>query len=244
MSTFAILGEIVFEVLTSPESFRSMTDYHYAEHKVVEARPRLQWMALELQKISLELGFHIKFTNPATQMNRLRKAAEDHQARALVFGNGVHRGYFVIESIEETHQQLAGDGSFIAISAKIELAEWVQGAEFDPLAPPRRATPPPGIVRTTGTGANLTTVTHVGNVTTTTVGSPTVYNPNLPIGPHNLAPANVITGLNNAGVTAGVMYSPTPYSRPGVSALVGSGPTAAPPGNIGNVSTATITRAG
>ena len=76
---FAILGEIIFEVLTSPEAFRSTTDYHYAEHKVIEARPRLQWIATELQKISLELGFHVAFTSPATQMNRLRAAAEDHQ---------------------------------------------------------------------------------------------------------------------------------------------------------------------
>jgi hypothetical protein len=88
---YALLGEIFFEVLTSPEVFRSTTDYHYAEHKVVEARPRLQWLATELQKISLDLGFHVAFTNPATQMNQLRRAAEDHQARALVFGNGVHR---------------------------------------------------------------------------------------------------------------------------------------------------------
>lgn len=147
---FALLGEILFLVLTSFEALRSSSDYHYAEHKVVEARPRLQWLATELQKISLELGFHVAFTNPATQMNLLRAAAEDHQARALVFGNGMFRGYFVIESIEETFQQLADDGSYIAISARVELREWVPGADFDPFAPPRTATPPPGILVSTG----------------------------------------------------------------------------------------------
>ena len=100
---FALLGEIIFVTLTSFEGFRSSSDYRYAEHQVVEARPRLQWLAQELQKISLEMGFHVAFTNPATQMNQLRAAGEDHQARALVFGNGVHRGYFVIDSIDETH---------------------------------------------------------------------------------------------------------------------------------------------
>jgi phage protein U len=149
---FAVLGEITFEVLTSFESFRSASDYRYAEHKVVEDRPRLQWLAQELQKISLEMGFHIAFMaftslrDPATAMNMLRAAAEDHQARALVFGNGVHRGYYIIENIEETHQQLADDGSFIAISARVELREWVPGAAFDPFAPPQTATPPPGIL--------------------------------------------------------------------------------------------------
>src|SRR5712691_10545344 len=108
---FALLDEIFFEVLTSPEAFRASSEYTYAEHKVVEAAPRLQWLANELQKISLELNFHAAFVNPKTQMDLLRAAAEDHQARALIFGNGVHRGYFVIDSIEETHQQLAADGS-------------------------------------------------------------------------------------------------------------------------------------
>lgn len=146
MANFAILGEINFEVLTSWESFRSLTEYHYGEHKLVERKPRLQWVATELQKISLELMFHVAFTNPATQMNLLRRAAEDHQARALVFANGVHRGYFVIESLEENHQQLADDGSFISINARVELCEWVPGAAFDPFAPPQTATPPPAII--------------------------------------------------------------------------------------------------
>ena len=143
---FAVLGEIIFQVLTSFEGFHSASEYHYAEHKVVEARPRLQWLAQELQKISLEMGFHVAFTNPATQMNFLRAAGEDHQARALVFGNGVHRGYFVIESIQETLVQTADDGSIVANSARVELREWVPGADFDPFAPPQTATPPPGII--------------------------------------------------------------------------------------------------
>lgn len=143
---FAVLGELTFAVLNSFESFRATSDYRYAEHQVVEARPRLQWLAQELQKISLEMGFHVAFTNPATDMNRLRAAAEDHQARALVFGNGVHRGYFVIEKIEETFVQTADDGSIVASSARVELREWVPGAAFDPFAPPQTAVPPPGII--------------------------------------------------------------------------------------------------
>ena len=143
---FGQFGECVFENLTSPQAFRSVSEYTYAEHGVVHAAPRLQWMANDLQKIWLELGFHVAFVNPKIQMDLLRAAAEDHQARALVFGNGVHRGYFVIESLEETHHQLADDGGFIAISARVELREWVPGAAFDPFAPPQTATPPPGII--------------------------------------------------------------------------------------------------
>jgi phage protein U len=213
---FAILGEILFETLTSPEGFRAASEYSYAEHKVVEAAPRLQWMANDLQKISLELGFHVAFTNPATQMNLLRAAAEDHQARALVFGNGVHRGYFVIESLEETFQQTADDGSYVAISARVELREWIPGADFDPLAPPRRATPPPGIVNTLG-GAQ-------------------------PIDALNPSPVSAIVQLSSAGVSAGVTYSSASYSQPGVSGIVGTRPALQLPGNPGDVSALAIVR--
>ena len=190
---FAVLGNILFETLTSPDVFRSSTEYNYATHQIVEAAPRLQWMAANLEKISLELSFHIVFTNPATQMNRLRAAANDHQARALVFGNGQHRGYFVIESLEETHQQLADDGSFIAISTRVELKQWIPGADFDPAAPARTANPAPGVV----VGAASTAGTSV--------------------------PGSSVSRLSSVGVGPGSAYSATPYSSPGVSGLATRG---------------------
>jgi phage protein U len=221
---FAILGEIFFETLTSPKAFHSAAAYSYAEHKVVEARPRLQWMANELQKISLDLQFHVAFTNPATQMNLLRAAAEDHQARALIFGNGVHRGYFVIEALEETFQQLADDGSYIAISARVELREWVPGADFDPLAPPRWTTLPPGIV--------------LG-----TIAATVVFDAAQAIGAGNLAPVSDIVTLAGSAVYGGVTYSAAPYSQRGVSGIAGAGPAAAAPGNPANIAPSAIVRA-
>lgn len=222
---FALLGEIFFEVLTSPEAFHSSNDYTYAEHEVVGAAPRLQWLANGLQQISLELGFHIAFVNPKTQMDLLRAAAEDHQARALVFGNGVHRGYFVIESLEESHHQLADDGSVIATSARMKLREWIPGVGFDPFAPPRVTTPPPGIVQQTSS-------------------STAVFDPLQAISSGNLAPVSEIAQLIGSAVYGGVTYSAATYSQPGVSGVVGSGPAAQPPGNPANVSPSTIVRAG
>jgi phage protein U len=159
----ALFGELLFDTLSSPEGIYVRREYTYAEHKVIEARPRLQWLAQELQRISLDLSLHVAFVNPLLQMRALRAAAEDHQARALIFGNGIHLGHFVIEALEETHQQLADDGSYIAISARVELREWVPGVDFDPLSPPRRTTPPPGIVQQTAppTSAPASTITQL-----------------------------------------------------------------------------------
>jgi phage protein U len=232
---FAIVGEILFEVLTSPETFRASNGYQYAEHKIVGAAPRLQWIGDELQKISLDMKFHVAFTNPAAQIAALKTAAEDHRARALVFGNGVHRGYFVIESLEETFQQLAEDGSYIAVEARVELHEWVPGADFDLLSPPQPANPPSGIVQAAGAAAAIS-----GQLSA--ISQP--FDPNQPINASNLLPTSAITQLGLAAAIGGATYSPAAYSQPGVSGIAGAGPGPLTPGNPADVPTSTIVRAG
>jgi len=238
---FAALGEITFETLTSPEAMRLSSAYSYAEHKVVEARPRLQWLAQELQKISLELGFHVAFTNPKRELDALRAAAQDHQARALVFANGIHRGYFVIESLEETHQQLAGDGSYIAVTARLELREWVPGAEFDPLRAPRRPAPP-GLVASPASPASPPSAASSSPAPLSSSATP--YESQQPIGPHNLLPVSEIVRLRQAGTGPGVTYSRAPYAQPGMSGLAQQGTTPQPPAqSFTTVAPASIVRA-
>jgi phage protein U len=205
---FAALGDIVFEVLNSPERFESTRAFSYAEHKPLEARPRLQWLSDDLEKISLELAFHSAWANPQTQMLLLAAAAEDHRARPLVFGNGILRGYFVMTSLQETHLHNADDGSLIYATARVELQEWALGSEIDPLAPPKPVTPPPAII-TAPTG-------------TTAAG----FNPNAPLGPNNLLPESALVTLST--LPAGT-YQPGAYNTPGTSPLVNNPPVTAPP---------------
>lgn len=142
---FALLGEISFETIGSPEVFESRRRFDYAEHRVVEDRPRLQWLAAGLEDITLAMLFHTSFTDPAAQLAALMTAAEDHQARALVLGNGVFRGLFVVEAVATSDIQLGADAAPIAIRVHTKLREWALGSEFDPSAPPRPATAPLGI---------------------------------------------------------------------------------------------------
>jgi phage protein U len=142
---FALLGEIPFQVIGSPEIFESSRRFDYAEHRVVEDLPRLQWLAPELENITLAMLFHASFTDPAAQLAALLIAGEDHQARALVLGNGVFRGFFVVESVATSDLQLGADGTPIAIRVQTKLREWAPGSEFDPAAPPRLASAPLGI---------------------------------------------------------------------------------------------------
>src|SRR5579864_3066871 len=128
---FAVLGEIVFEVLGSPDSFESTRTWDYAEHQVVDDRPKLQWLAANLEAIELDFYFHSSFTDPSAQAAALIAAAGDHNARALVFGNGIHRGYFIVTSIRTTAKQMSASGDLIAITIRARLKEWAFASEID-----------------------------------------------------------------------------------------------------------------
>jgi phage protein U len=121
---FAVLGEIQFEVVGSPEGYESTGAYGFDEQRVVESKPRLQWVGDELERLSFELMWHSSFTNPAAQLALLRATAAQHQALPLVFGNGGFRGFFVIESIKMKSQQLSAGGTPIAIRVALALKEW------------------------------------------------------------------------------------------------------------------------
>lgn len=142
---FALLGEIPFLAIGSPERLESAKRIAYVEQRVIESQARLQWVGDGLETIALAMLFHASFTDPAAQYDALLAAAEDHQARALVLGNGTFRGFFVVEAIVASNVQLASDGSGIAIRVRVRLRQWLPDAALNPNAPPRPATPPLGL---------------------------------------------------------------------------------------------------
>jgi phage protein U len=122
---FAVLGDIQFEVVGSPEGYESAGAYDFPELRVIESKPRLQWVGDELERLSFDLMWHASFTNPAAQLALLKATAAQHLALPLVFGDGGYRGLFVIESIKVRSQQLSAGGAPIAIRVALALKEWV-----------------------------------------------------------------------------------------------------------------------
>jgi phage protein U len=122
---FAVLGDIQFEVVGSPEGYESTGAYDFPEQRVLESKPRLQWVGDGLDRLNFELMWHSSFTNPAVQLARLRATAAQHLALPLVFGDGGFRGFFVIESIAVKSQQLSAGGAPIAIRVALALKEWI-----------------------------------------------------------------------------------------------------------------------
>lgn len=193
---FAVFGEILFQLLVSPTGVESTQRWTFAEHAVVEDKPQLQWTGDGLQTLSLDLAFHRSFTDPAGQLGALLAAASDHSARALVFGNGEHHGYFVIIALKVLNRQFSAVGDLIAAAARVELKEWVLASQFDPNAPPLPQSTPIGLVLATG-GASAAPVTYTAPVgITSTPAAPTVF-----FTPPSLAAPGVSSVLNIPGAS-------------------------------------------
>jgi phage protein U len=189
---FAVLGEIVFDVLSSPETLEVSQTWDYAEQRVIEDTSRLQWVGDRLQTITLDLMFHAAFTDPATQLASLIAAASDHSARPLVFGNGDHRGFFVVVSIRTLSKQLGDGGEMISLTVRADLKEWALGVEIDPNAPPRPAFSPIGVVvGSAGTTSGPITVSGASGVASA------IAAPTLTYVPPQLAAPGVSSILNN-----------------------------------------------
>ena len=148
--TFATLGNIVFSTLQSWQTFESKRGFKYAQHDVVEAPPRLQAIARELQELTFTIILHAIMGNPETSQQQLEDAMDAHKAMPLVLGNGTHLGSFVIVELTTTAKKYAADGSIIAIEMRAQLKEYVAGASADPNAPPQPTTTPPALVEADG----------------------------------------------------------------------------------------------
>jgi len=222
---FAVLGEIEFQVLSSPHSFERRKPVDYAEHKIVEGKPRLQATGDGLEILTFEMLFHASFVNPDDQLAALEAAAGDHRARALVFGNGVHRGYFVISEISETAIASAADGTRIAARATVTLKEWAPDSQLtDPAAPPKPATPPLAVVPGPAGGGPGTPA----------IGAPTVFPTPGINAPETAEPTPVPNGygLNSAGQIVPldqINQAPAIIAPPGMSAITNVAPPASAP---------------
>lgn len=132
---FALLGDVQFDLITYFDGFESQFGVDYAEHALIEGKPRLQRVADKLDEIRIQLSFHIQFCDPERELAKLRKALGAHQAMALVLGNGDYKGWFVLTEVTATSKQTDKAGSLIALESSITLREFV-GDKKNPLQPP------------------------------------------------------------------------------------------------------------
>lgn len=142
---FAQLGEIRFELVPALEGMEGTLPYAYAEHAVIQGKPRLQWMGAGLEELRLAFRFHRAFADPAAELARLQAAAAAHAALAFVMGDGTYRGRYVITELGTAVQQADAGGAPLALTVAVTLREWVEA----PGQPAKRTGATPGVTRST-----------------------------------------------------------------------------------------------
>lgn len=125
---WATLGDLRFELLRAPESADLSIGHTYAEHAVIEGKPKLQWTGDALRERNWTIRLHHSFCDPETVMTALRTASAGHQALPLSLGTGTYLGRYVIVSVNEETLFTGPTGRVMELAATLKLKEWA-GAE-------------------------------------------------------------------------------------------------------------------
>ncbi|QRO34123.1 phage tail protein [Chromobacterium violaceum] len=133
---FALLGDIQFELITYFDGLEASKATKYARHEVMDDKPVLQRVGEELDELTIELSFHDYYCDPEKELRRLEDARVAGKALPLIWGNGVVAGQFVIEKVRVTQQSATRFGQVTALSASVNLLEFV---ERQPLVAATRA---------------------------------------------------------------------------------------------------------
>lgn len=133
MKNWAILGDISFDILSSPHSYSHRSAVTWAEHALIQGKPKLEWTGDELDEIAFEILLHSHLVKTETQLRLLREAKEKHQPMALVMGDGDYKGPYVITGIDTNINTTTPGGRVRSATINLTLKEYT--GEFIPLPP-------------------------------------------------------------------------------------------------------------
>jgi phage protein U len=128
--TWGALGDLVFGILTAPDSLEIQDGVTYAKQTLLGSKPHLQFTGYDLQEIKLPLRWHhLVHPDIEGQMKTLLKAMNDRQVLDLVIGNadgtGLYAGSYVIPRLARQITRFLPDGRIAAVDLTLELLEWV-----------------------------------------------------------------------------------------------------------------------
>ncbi len=127
MPVLGVFGTVPFicaydKVFTFNDLSRTRS-VRWAKHDVIGAKPVLEYVGPELDKVSLKIRFDTSLNMPpAVGLLLLKKLTDAHESHILVIG-GEYMGRFVIESVSETRKHHTGAGVCIVAEATLELSE-------------------------------------------------------------------------------------------------------------------------
>lgn len=126
---WAILGPFMFKLRKHPEKVTSSQKDTWAEHAVIEGRPKLQWMGLDLREFVLDCRIHERFSDPGEFIDAIRGLmGQGKHYTFIVIGEGLYGEYVVTDVSEEWHMT-DRMGDICDAGIKINLREWVDDGD-------------------------------------------------------------------------------------------------------------------
>lgn len=124
---YATYGAVEFQ-LGVIDTLSVRAGMSYAEHALIDSKPRLQCTGSKLLDLPIRAFLDIEFCTPRTAADALRTAMESKAANAFVLANGTVLGDFVITDYSETVERTADDGTPLTLVLDLSLKEFVPGA--------------------------------------------------------------------------------------------------------------------
>jgi len=121
---WAILGDIEFELLDSPQGMEHHFAAEYAQHALISKKPRLEPISSTLDEISLDIKLHNRLGNVPQRLRQIREALVAQEPLALVMGNGEYRGPWVLVDGVTTTTKTTADGQLLSATLKLSLLEY------------------------------------------------------------------------------------------------------------------------
>lgn len=120
---YAQLGNIRFEGLKGFSNFSHERGVNYAQHELINGKPRLQAVGDNLDSISFGMYLHSEFTNPELDIETLRLSMQNREVLPLILGNGRVLGFFVIPNFSQVNSFTDSNGNLIEVTLSVELLE-------------------------------------------------------------------------------------------------------------------------
>lgn len=109
-----------------PRSVKRESKGRYEEHKVLGSKPRLEYLAPELQTFAFSITLSAMFAvNPMQSLKLIRHLCMEGIAERLIIG-GKNHGYYIIESASETWKHTLADGTLLSADVSVSLKEYVK----------------------------------------------------------------------------------------------------------------------
>lgn len=133
---WAVLGDIEFELRNQPSRQDDRSTADYAQHGLIQGKPRPEWVGDGLDELTLELTLHALLGDPEAQIRRLKTALRAHDPLPYVLGSGDYRGVYLLTEVGTTTRRTDAQGRLISATVSVSLMEY-SGQYKKPLPVPR-----------------------------------------------------------------------------------------------------------